>query len=390
MIETYDVIVIGAGPAGCQTILHLADRGLRLLLLDQAAFPRWKPCAGGISCKAADLLPDFARDEFETEIWGAHFLFGPERRSSLRSGRLLGWMVRRESFDRAFFDRVKALPGVTVRTGARVRRVEENGDCVLVHAGQSSFRASAVVGADGANSVTSRAVPGHDAREMAMALEYIVRPAKRFDELDGMLLFDFGAVKCGYAWIFPKRDEWSVGAYVASLPYRALESDLRQFCKSSPFLQGAEILRRKGHLGPRGGSRRTLNTRRIILVGDAADLNDPLTGEGIYYALESGRLAAKFLRGFIADGALLDGYSRRVMKDIVFYLRRARSMASLLNNHTRAAFNLLLKNRVVCQKFLDVLAGRITYRQMARQVLTSAPRFLLNMRFGKQVELQLD
>jgi len=65
-------------------------------------------------------------------------------------------------------------------------------------------------------------------------------------------------------------------------------------------------------------------------------------------------------------------------------------MASLLNTHTRAEFNLLLKNRVVCQKFLDVLAGRITYRQMARQVLTSAPRFLLNMRFGKQVELQLD
>ncbi len=389
-METFDVIVVGAGSAGCQTILHLADRGLRLLLLDHAAFPRWKPCAGGISFKALRLLPDFARDEFETEVRGTHLTYGPERRSSLRSDRLLGWMVRRESFDRAFFDKVKALPGVTVRTGVRVRKVEETGDCALVHTGQSSFRAGAVVGADGVNSVISEAVPGHRLREMALALTYVVTPGKRFTELDGMPLFDFASVKHGHAWIFPKRREWSVGAYVIHLPCPDIERHLLRFCKSSPLLQGAKIIRRRGYLLPKGGLRKTLNTRRIVLVGDAADLNDSVTGEGIYYALKSGRLAANCLLRFLANEAPLDDYSRRAGREIVRDLSCARSLSSVLYSHPLAAFNLLFKNRIVCRNFLDVLAGRITYRQMARRILASAPLFPFNMRFGKRVELQLD
>jgi len=136
-----------------------------------------------------------------------------------------------------------------------------------------------------------------------------------------------------------------------------------------PQLASCTTYRRRGYRIPRGGSARKLNSARLLLAGDAADLADPLTGEGIYYALRSGQLAAEAADAFLRAGAPLDGYSARVREEIQEELRVARRMASILFRHRGAAFHLLLKNRTVCRWCVELLTGRMTYRQLRREVL---------------------
>ncbi|MBI4882270.1 MAG: geranylgeranyl reductase family protein [Planctomycetes bacterium] len=383
-----DVVIVGGSVAGCRAALALAQAGREVLVLDKARFPRWKPCAGGITRKAAPFLPPELQACFERPVRGVRLSFGHEHSTRVTTGEILGWTVHRETFDAAHLELVRSTPRAEVVEGVTVREVHENEDHAVVATERESFRARVVIGADGANSVVSRALPGHGARRFGFAYEEEAELAP--PSLEEEALFDFKGIPSGYGWVFPKRGYGSVGAYVYRGKLRAARRVHEEFCEQVPETRGRSTLRARGHLVPHGGSQRRLNTGRLLLAGDAGDLVDPLSGEGIYYALRSGQLAAEAAGRFLAGDAPLDAYGDLIRGEIQDDLASARRIADLVFHFPRAAFLVLFKNEWVCRGLLEVLLGQRNYRSLWSALCRQAWRLPFGTRRARHGDFRLD
>jgi geranylgeranyl reductase family protein len=353
--------------AGCRTALTLADRGVRVLLLDRAVFPRWKPCAGGITLKARPYLPDPLFDLVETTVRGTHFTFGKEYVTHLRADGALGWTVHRETFDQAHLELAESRPTVDVLLGVTVREVREDGPRVRVGTDSGELTARVLVGADGAKGTVSRHLPGHDERLMGFAYEGEATTASK--DLVDDTLFDFRKFPGGYGWVFPKENHYSVGGFVYASTLPGVKKLYEEFCAETPCLQGAETYRARGHPVALGGDLRPLNTKRILLAGEAGGLVDPLTGEGIYYALRSGHLAGEAVAGFLEGRGSLEVYGDRVRDEIQENLRYGRLVADWVYRHPKAGYHLLLRNSLLCRWFAEAGVGARSYKELFIDVL---------------------
>lgn len=386
----YDVIIVGASIAGCRTARTLADAGIRVLLLDCSEFPRWKPCAGGLTLKARPYLSGPLWDRVETTMTGAYFAWGQDYLTHMRTRGALGWMVHRESFDEAHLELAASRPEVEVALGVRVRSVQEHPHGVRVETKREILEASMVVGADGAKSVVSRAVPGHGDRLMGFAYEGEAWPGKESPPLRTEAWFDFRTFPHGYGWIFPKTDHYSVGGFVYARSLPGIKDRYREFCSLNPYLRDAETFRTRGHPISLGGGLRHLNTRRIILAGEAADLVDPLTGEGIYFALRSGHLAGEAVARFLETGTPLDAYSSIIRQEIQEDLRYGRILADFFFRHPRLAYHLVFQNELLCRWFAEIRSGARSYQDMVREAVAKGLLLPFHTRFSTKIEMELD
>ncbi len=307
----HDAVVVGGGPAGATAACDLASAGRSVVLLDRAG--RVKPCGGAVP---PQLLKDFDVPEsvLVNRVDTARILSPRGRRVDIPVGDGFVGMVDREHFDEWLRQRA-ADQGAIRRTGC-FRRVERERDGTLrIHYGQDPLRGPAdqvvrarvLVGADGALSrVAEQEVGGGNARErVVFAYHEIVRSpqqpatdafrAGRADVYyDGRLSPDF------YAWIFPHGETTSVGtgSYQKGFGLRGAVSDLRL----RTGLDRSETIRREGAPIPLVPLRRWDNGRDVILAGDAAGVVAPSSGEGIFYAMTGGRLAARSVEELLQTG----------------------------------------------------------------------------------------
>lgn len=233
----------------------------------------------------------------------------------------------RDRFDMAIVDAARAA-GAEVRDGATLG-IEE---------------ARFVIAADGVRSPT-RAMLGLPDVERGAAIE-----AELDGRADDAVHFDFGRIPYGYAWTFPKRAHLSVGilSYKPAGLKRAFD-EYRRGLGDGPH-HGWEI--------PSGGaSDGPFHTDRGLVCGDAAGLVDPFTGEGIYYAVRSGLIAAEV----VASGAPLAEYTRRINDEIVSELRVARRLADFFYGHPRLAYILGVRSRRANEIMMDALEGKRSY-----------------------------
>jgi geranylgeranyl reductase family protein len=306
-MKRYDVIVVGAGPAGSTTAYRLARAGARVCLLDRARFPRDKPCGGGLTLRAVRELPFSVEPVVEDRVDTIELGFRYTRRWSRRAQKPLVLMTQRRRLD-AFLAEQAAGAGAEFRDGVKVTGVEAGGAVTI---GGERLEADVVVGADGANGPTARAL-GMPAKEHGVALEGNVGYAHVSRErFRGRAVAQLGAVPGGYAWVFPKGDHVNVGVGGWQSEGPGLRERLRELCAAYE-IDEANVHELRGHRLPmRGASRRAVD-RRVLLVGDAAGLVDPLSGDGMYEAFISGRLAAEatleLLHGRAAD---LEPYAER-------------------------------------------------------------------------------
>ncbi|AWB20199.1 geranylgeranyl diphosphate reductase [Methylobacterium currus] len=301
-----DAVVVGGGPSGATAATDLARLGRRVVLLDRAG--RIKPCGGAIPPR---LIRDFAiPDELlVAKIRSARMVSPRDRAVDMPVGEGFVGMVDRGPFDEWLRVRA-ALAGAERVTGTYLRLTRADRGPVTVHyrdadGGETRIRARLVIGADGANSAVGRQeIPAHARMRQVFAYHEIVRTppagagaieATRCDVYyQGVLSPDF------YAWIFPHGDTLSIGTGSARKGFslRGAVGRLR----AATGLDLGETVRREGAPLPLKPLSRFDNGRDVLLTGDAAGLVAPASGEGIYYAMFGGRLAAEAAHDFLATG----------------------------------------------------------------------------------------
>lgn len=285
------MLVVGAGPAGSATALHLARGGARVVLAERARFPRDKPCGGGLTGRALRHAPCDVDAVVEDRV--ARFELGLRyrRRFERRSETPVILMTQRRRLD-AFLAEQAAAAGADLREGARVEDLVAAPDGATASVGGGRLRASVVVGADGANGTVARATGLGEGIVRGVALEATVRWGLLDpDRYRGRAVVELGVVPGGYGWVFPKETHANVGVGGWGGEGPRLREHLARLARAHGLTAG-DVADAKGHRLPMRRLGAPAARGRVLLVGDAAGLVDPLSGDGIYEAFVSARLAA--------------------------------------------------------------------------------------------------
>jgi flavin-dependent dehydrogenase len=409
-VTDYDLIVVGAGPAGSTAARIAAEGGLRVAILERAAFPREKLCGGFVSAKALAAVGIRVPDAVvERRITAVEVRDGDVRACSAAPGEAaLGITVRRAAFDAFLLEAARAA-GVEVLQPAHVRRVHVGGrgsgpvveiaggaaDSNAGAAGLANARgaganagpgdarpgdgpgtgggagprrltARAVIDARGIESLVGRRGPLWRFRRYSLGFAYgaIVpsavpgatprtatgqgpatpptAPPASSPAAAGTaaqpLILDQSPVRAGFAWAFPFDGAMNVGVGAWTPARRALRASYERYLEeliAAGYVTGeleaeARRMRPRAALLPPGGPPYRLAHGGVLYVGDAAGMIDPFGGEGIYGAVQSGRLAAEAVTAACNTARRpADGYRRRVRRELTWELRFALAQAGL-------------------------------------------------------------
>ncbi|MEU1376200.1 geranylgeranyl reductase family protein [Streptomyces triculaminicus] len=295
----WDVVVVGAGPAGASAARAAAAAGRRVLLLEKAELPRYKTCGGGIIGPSRDALPPGFQLPLRDRVHAVTFSLDGKLTRTRRSKGMLFGLINRPEFDAALVESAKEA-GAEVRTGVAVSKVEQHGPAVpdrrtvaVVLSDGETLHARAVVGADGSAGRIGAHV-GVKLEQVDLGLEVeIPVPATVAEDWAGRVHIDWGPIPGSYGWVFPKGDTLTVGVISARGEGAGTKRYLEDFV-ARLGLAGFEPSISSGHLTRCRTDDSPLSRGRVIVCGDAAGLLEPWTREGISFALRSGRLAGEW------------------------------------------------------------------------------------------------
>jgi geranylgeranyl reductase family protein len=378
--DVIDVVVVGGGAAGGAAAFHLAAHGHAVLVVDQAPFPRHKPCGGGMAASVQQWFPFDLSPVVEAVIERVRFTWDLEDPVIAElPGSSPFWIVRRSRLDAFLIEQAMAA-GAAFEPGVRVVRIEQGPDhwrlevCASEGEGQPrQLRARAVVLADGSGSSHAASL-GLGPRQPRYATTVSVEVEGAVED-PATAHFGFGLVPQGFCWAFPRLGGFSIGlGHFIGRPLdeaAALEEAddvLNRLLPSLGFPAGSGE-RRQGRLRVWEGHH-PLHGDGIVVAGDAASLCDPFLAEGLRPALLSGCRAAEALHGWLdGDANALEGYSATMRQRWGDSMAWGRRIAQVFYRVPRVGYQLGIKRPTAPQRIAQILSGEMGYGDIAQRAI---------------------
>ncbi|MGV9169917.1 MAG: NAD(P)/FAD-dependent oxidoreductase, partial [Promethearchaeia archaeon] len=384
---TRDLIVVGGGPAGASCARRAAQEGLDVLLLEKDEHPRRKACGGGFRAGLPDLLDFDISSAIDRESSGSH-LFSPSRTKVVcTKDEITGYTVKREIFDKLLLDKAIGA-GAEVQQNVEVVDIIEATNQVEAYTQDGDrFTGKYLVGADGVNSKVAR-TSGIMKRWEQEAIGLCMEAPIPMDdgEIERITLAPyesgriciqiyFGGLEHGYAWCFPKRGEISLGMGCLMPFAKDLKDAWSEFvCEfEDMYSVDLDLSEETAWRVPLAGPIENTISNRIMLVGDAAGFVSPATGEGIYYAIDTGHIAAEVVAGTLKGN--LDGtreYQRRWKEGIGKDMDAANFLANLLFNseeNMERVIQMASRDEVMCSHMTDLIGGLRSYTDLRKSLM---------------------
>ena len=351
-MQRFDVLVVGAGPAGSATAHRLATAGLQVLVADRARFPRDKPCGGGLTTRAFRRSPVDPTPVVEERVDLVELRFR-YRDAVVRKARApVIWMTQRRRLDAFLLDAAREA-GAEVREGAHVAHdggVTVDGERVAV---------DVIVGADGANGQTAKATSLGGAIVHGVALEgNVPYSALAADRYLHRAVVELADIPGGYGWVFPKGDHVNVGVGAWAQEGPRLREHLARVCAAHGLVP-EQLENVRGHRLPLRRPGTSVAGERALLVGDAAGLIDPVSGDGMYECFVSADLAASAIGDLLAGRASsLAPYAAALDAELAPLHRASWKLKRALDRWPRASWR-IARTRLLWRSVERLLLGEI-------------------------------
>ncbi len=367
MSEEWDVIVVGAGPAGSTAAGSSASSGAKTLLIEaRSEIKAWKPCGEGVSkatfrTAGIDPAPGIVSKELSMRVYAPNGRFVEITEK--------GYAINKDLF-LLELARKAAEQGSEIRVGEPVRRVSCKEDRLLVQTSRDTYITKVVIGADGFNSVVAKSLGMDNRTELIPVYQYRMT-GLRIDATCGHIYLGNELAPGGYAWIFPKSDKiFNVGIGVRSGdPRRYLDKFISE---RRDIFGSAKILGAAGSAVPIGGLAKEIVNDGIILIGDAAGTVIPFTGGGIHSSIAAGKIAGEVAAEAVSEGStskrrlsrFIEGYRDPWIKRIRDSLKALRVFEGLSDNDLNTLAEVLSEEDVVN------LANGINITKTAKKLLS--------------------
>jgi geranylgeranyl reductase family protein len=369
--ETWDVAVIGAGPAGAMAALAAAGQRRRVVILERFPLPRYKTCAGGLIGASVTSLPAGVTPPVRARATSFTFsLRGRPARTRTAAVPLLR-LVQRADFDARLVAAAVAA-GAVVYDGTMVTKLTAGTDAVRITTrNRGDICARAVVGADGSAGRSSAHV-GVVFEEVDLGLEVeVATPPGQARDWAERVLIDWGTIPGGYAWVFPKGDALSAGVIGGRGAPERLRSYLDGFLARLQLDQQAPLVS-SGHLTRCRADGSPLYRGRVLVAGDAAGLLEPWTREGISFALRSGAMAGRAAAGAAAApstaaaAAAMAAYAAEVSATLEPEMRAGRLLRRAFTRHPRLFYRAVVAFPWAWRVVVRTISGDASFARLTR------------------------
>lgn len=366
----YDCVVVGAGPGGGSAAYHLAKRGRSVLILEKEALPRYKPCGGGVSPAIAQWFDfDFA-PTISVKIDTIRYTWkmaDPIEVKIVKQGIEPIWMVRRDVFDH-FLVKQAQQQGAELRDQTEAKGIRYSNDHWEVSTVNEPVAARYLIAADGAKGPLAKWLGFKERkRRLAGALE-AEAPAQVANS--NIAHFEFGMVKNGYIWNFPKAEGYSVGVGT----FRGGEpQDFKQILSEYATLFGIDTqnhCRQYGHPLCLWDGKQKLHTQNALLAGEAACVVDPFTAEGIRPSIFSGMKAAEAVDSALAGNShALEGYTQAINEELGADMAWAQRLGGVFYRVPGMGYKLGVKRPAATTRMAQILCGELRYSDVAGKAI---------------------
>lgn len=373
MKTTFDCIVVGAGPAGSSIAYHLARENIDVLLLDSNAHPRSKPCGGGLTVRARRLLHVDVSQVIEKDINHMVITCSYENPVFLETPEPFAYMLMRDKFDHLLLNAARSS-GAECLEQCTASSIEIAPHEVVVQTSHGTFTAKILVGADGANGITYKVLNPNLKRNLAFCIEGTTLPnvLPNIPYKDSVFL-TYGNIRHGYGWMFPKRDNFSLGVGTFNK-----NPDIKKYFTNHLSTVGvpddSSAIHVAAHPIPLFTKGFRISGERVILLGDAAGLGDPLSGEGLYAALKTAELGAECVRDALRNGEFsMAPYAQLVKSTMLPELRSAQLVAKLFYSFPKLFHKIFQVSPKLLYDYFKVISNANSYSALYDSVKKEVP-----------------